>query len=377
MIVPIWLASNGVGKLEVTIIDESHSFNKVFESNRLIHYDYLETTNDSRKGKKSKENIVIIPNDIHSSQKPIIKLIGYERDKKILEQQITKTISSEVLSRRIGYNGVTVHFSKIEAKSSFGSVQVFIAYGGVVIIYFFVFMYSTHLMKGVMEERSSKVVEVLLSAVKPVHILWGKLIGIGAAGLLQFLFWVFSIWGLSSFVYSYYGLEQFNNDFVVQSLAKDPSQAVFAYEMRDIVKNLGQINLFVFVLVFVTYFIVGYLIYGALFAVIGSISDTDTETQQYSLPVTFPLLLSVLFVSTLLYAPDGNLARILSFIPLTSPVAIIARAPFLTEANNVVSFLSQVVISLSICFVTIWLILKFCANRYKKSLVYKSKKFLW
>jgi len=204
-----------------------------------------------------------------------------------------------------------------------------------ILIYMMVFLYGAQIMHGVIEEKSSKVIEVLVSTVRPFQLMLGKIIGIASVGLLQFLIWIVLIVSLSSMVTDYFGVASVKPA-QIQTMAPGASALADAGENglknEDAVKliqdfeNLPVVSLTV---VFLFYFLGGYLMYGALFAAVGSSVDSVQEAQQFQFPVTVPLFIGYLGLFTfILRDPHSSISFWLSIIPFTSPVAMVGRVAF-------------------------------------------------
>ncbi|MEO6851170.1 MAG: ABC transporter permease, partial [Mucilaginibacter sp.] len=183
-----------------------------------------------------------------------------------------------------------------------------LSFAGAVLIYMSIFIYGAQVMRGVIEEKTSRIIEVIVSSVKPFQLMTGKIIGVGLVGLTQFTLWI-----VLSTVITY----------TIGQNSHSSNNQIYIF-----IHNLGanatyELGCFIF------YWITGFLFYSALFAAVGSAVDSETETQQFMLPITMPLLFTyVLSVSVLLQAPDSTLAFWLSIIPLSAPVAMMVRIPF-------------------------------------------------
>jgi len=186
------------------------------------------------------------------------------------------------------------------------------AYGagiaGAILIYISLFIYGAQVMRGVIEEKTSRIVEVIISSVKPFQLMLGKIIGVGMVGLTQFLLWII----LSTSV-----------SYIAGHFFSVPTNPVMGFAKNLGANAVAEIGFFMF------YWITGYLLYSALFAAVGSAVDSETETQQFMFPITLPLLFTyILSVSYLFQVPDSPLAVWLSIIPFTAPVAMMVRLPF-------------------------------------------------
>jgi ABC-2 type transport system permease protein len=192
------------------------------------------------------------------------------------------------------------------------------------LIYIFVFLYATQIMRGVIEEKTSRIVEVIISSVKPMQLMLGKITGIASVGLLQFIIWV----GLTAALYA--GLsatvlaDAFNPEVIAQMQAQPDSGGMAA----EVLSALQSINYPLILSAFLFYFLGGYLLYGALFAAVGSAVDAEADTQQFMLPLTLPLILALLVSMRVMDSPDSSLAFWFSMVPFTSPVVMMMRIPF-------------------------------------------------
>lgn len=222
-----------------------------------------------------------------------------------------------------------------EEKSSSSGLLYGIGFVLGILIYMFVLIYGIQIMQGVIDEKTSKIVEVIVSSVKPFQLMMGKIIGIASVGLLQFTIWILIITFVSSSVLGYFGLkmpqEQMREQITNQINSPDAQEAMEAQNSK-VTEFLGMLNEIPFAkiaAVFVFYFLGGYLLYGALFAAVGSAVDSIQESQQFQFPITLPLLIgymSLFFV--ILRDPHGPMSFWLSVIPLTSPVAMVGRIAF-------------------------------------------------
>ena len=196
-----------------------------------------------------------------------------------------------------------------------------------ILMYMFIFIYGAQIMQGIIEEKTSKVVEVIVSSVKPFQLMMGKIIGLASVGLLQFLIWIVLITTLSSVVLGYFGLEM-----PQQQMMNEMSQQNHAMQNQgamEFLKLLGQIPFGYVIFNFLFYFLGGYLLYGALFAAVGSAVDSPAEAQQFMFPITIPMLISYFGLFTfILEDPHGPISVWLSIIPFTSPIAMMGRIAF-------------------------------------------------
>jgi len=195
------------------------------------------------------------------------------------------------------------------------------------VIYMFIFIYGAMVMQGVLEEKTNRIVEVMISSIKPFDLMMGKIIGIGLVGLTQFFLWVFMI--LSVFIVSGLFLlppsPQVLSEVAGQqaaSVAVEPSMFQNAYQ------SLTTINFPEIILCFIVFFIGGYMIYASLFAAIGAMVNSQEDTQQYIMPITVLVLFALYTGIYSIENPNGPLAFWASMIPFTSPIVMMTRLPF-------------------------------------------------
>lgn len=220
-----------------------------------------------------------------------------------------------------------------QEKASNSGILYVAGFGLGVLIYIFIFVYGSQTMQGVIDEKTSKVVEVIVSSVKPFQLMLGKIIGIASVGLLQFLIWMLLIGVVTPLVLGLMGLEMPQEQMMSEmnsSMGNEGAQV--AARGEGFVRTMAQINelpLAYIGFVFVFYFIGGYLLYGALFAAVGASVDSLQESQQFMFPITIPLLIAYfgLFIF-ILDDPGGTISFWFSIIPLTSPIAMVGRLAF-------------------------------------------------
>lgn len=198
-----------------------------------------------------------------------------------------------------------------------------------ILIYLALFLYGAQVMRGIIEEKNNRIVEVIISSVKPFQLMMGKILGIGLVGLTQFILWiVLSAALMTAATFIFAG----NASPEAIEAAQQMSSASQAYDpglIGDVQKAVDSLDINRLLICFFIFFIGGYLLYSALFAAVGSAVDNETESQQFMMPITLPLLFTyVLSFGVLINDPHGPLSVWLSMIPLTSPIAMLVRVPF-------------------------------------------------
>ena len=248
------------------------------------------------------------------------------RDMKIAKMGISKEALD---SLKTDINIVPINLSGEGEKQ--GSSEIAMAVGSFsgVLIYMFMLIYGAQVMRGVMQEKTSKIVEILVSSVKPFQLMMGKILGIAAVGLTQFALWFVLTMALITLSKPLLG----DN---VQDLANSPQVQTEMVQatasQNDITKTInevvGNLNLPMLIGSFFFYFLTGYLFYAALFAMIGSAVDSEADTQQFMMPIMLPLIASMMFLGAILKDPSGPIAFWLSMIPFSAPIIMMVRIPF-------------------------------------------------
>ena len=244
-----------------------------------------------------------------------LKMQQFNIDQKLLDD----------LKTNVSINSVKISEGGQE-KSSDSKVLFGIGMTGGILMYMFIFIYGAQIMQGVIEEKMSKVVEVIVSSVRPFQLMMGKILGLASVGLLQFLIWIVLISTLSTVVLGFFGLQSPS-----QEMMQMNEQAVAAQSSGplELMKVFSQIPWSYVIFNFLFYFIGGYLLYGALFAAVGSAVDSPAEAQQFMFPITIPMLISYFALFTfILDDPHGTISVWLSIIPFTSPIAMMGRIGF-------------------------------------------------
>lgn len=202
-----------------------------------------------------------------------------------------------------------------------------------IIIYFIIILFASQVLRGVLEEKSNRIVEVLISSVRPTQLLLGKIVGIALVGLTQLVIWA-ALSGAILVGIQLAAPNLFSED-SVEAIAETPGvnlpdTASLQEETGNIfvmIQNYFAVSFGTIIFCFVFFFVVGYLIYSTLYAATGSVVDNESDSQQYTMPITIPLILAIVFVPNISMNPDGALAFWLSMIPLTSPIAMMVRLP--------------------------------------------------
>lgn len=291
--------------------------------------------------------------------------------------QIMKNVETKVTiqTKKIGDSGV------VEDTST--GISMALAYIGGLLMYMLVFIFGSQVMRGVIEEKTSRVVEVIVSSVKPVQLMMGKIVGIALVGLTQFLIWVFLTMGiltvLKSTVLKTENLTEVSQN-MTKSIMSEEQQQMVQEQSAGVNPNMAEFQqLFssalnqpwgLIILSFIFYFVTGYLLYASIFAAIGSAVDNETETQQFMLPVTIPIILGLMVAMGTMQNPESSLSFWCSLIPLTSPVVMMARIPFGVPYW-------QLLLSMALMIVAFVAFVWMAAKIYRTGILMYGKKSSW
>ena len=227
-----------------------------------------------------------------------------------------------------------------DGKEKVGMVGIYmgVSYFLSFMIYMFIFLFGSMVMRGVIEEKTNRIVEIVISSVKPFQLMLGKILGIGSVALVQFLIWVVLLGGAFVGVTAMMGDKSgmtdiattgvMSNSAIAGVSGEDIAEITESSEMSDTLNAFMDLPFAQILTSFVIYFLLGYLLYASMFAAIGSAVDNEADTQQLVLPVTLPLIIGMFIMIHAFQYPDSQLSFWGSVIPFTSPMVMIARAPF-------------------------------------------------
>jgi ABC-2 type transport system permease protein len=257
------------------------------------------------------------------------------------ESQIDSAQAScDIVTKEVSNSG-DVQESSSTLKSGIGFALAFM-------IYIFIFVYGSMVMRSAMEEKTNRIVEVIVSSVKPFHLMMGKILGVAAVGLTQFVAWIVLAVGLVMGISALFlnsgsgmstqeavqkGIEARTGMATVGvdggAVVGDSGSGVARDLAAEFTEPLSNLPYFEIIAVFLLFFVGGYLLYSSFFAAIGSAVNQESDVQQFMMPVTLPLVFGFVIAQTVaLKAPHGAMAKLFSMIPLTSPIVMVVRAPF-------------------------------------------------
>lgn len=329
----------------IEVIDETDLF--FMESSE--QYAFTSSVNDPEAAKKmvqegERYGFLYIPKieisdpkgiQYYGIENPSLSLMGYLEsalkrkieDQRLYEKGIDPSVLKEIRTQ-VSIQSLTLGESG-EEKLNDATVNYAIGFLAGILIYIFIFVYGNQIMQGVIEEKSSRIVEILVSSLKPFQLMMGKIVGIGAVGLTQFLIWVFLIGTLTTLVTGVLGMQMPQQQAMELANPEIAQATPDSSELSTALQVIQGIDFVAIVASFIIYFLGGYLLYGALFAAVGSAVDAPSDAQQFMFPITIPLIVAYmgLFVFVL-QDPNSTTSFWLSVIPLTSPIAMMGRISF-------------------------------------------------
>jgi ABC-2 type transport system permease protein len=354
MVVPVWLASlSDIAERNVAVLDETGWFTGKFESGdnlkfEMISGDFEYLKEEVLNGKYDALLYIPMPElniptnaEFFSKRQVTMNMRSYARNVMRTEVENRKLMASgidpEVIkSSKTTINIIAIRLSEDGAETkTYSEVEFGLGIFSGILIYFFIFLFGAQVMRGVIEEKTSRIIEVIVSSVKPFQLMMGKITGVALVGLTQFLLWVI----LTAVIYvgfaALFGPEKIASSAEVLAPGGNLMQEQIEMEavasqanVAEIFDIIRSINFKVMIFSFLFYFLAGYLLYASLFAAIGSAVDSEADTQQFMLPVSAPLILGIIASNFIVNNPDGAVAFWLSVIPLTSPIVMMVRIPF-------------------------------------------------
>lgn len=398
IVVPVLISSETQKSMKVMVVDENEFFINRFSDNTKTTFAYRTGDIDVIK-KEALDNGFDAVLHILKGTQAIQSNLYYKDEPSMtfnsnIESQMDKLLFDKLLIDTFKIDPVKYDQLKSLTRSSIANIKIdetgqeketqaeiarVVGMFSGLAIYFFIFMFASQVLRGVLEEKTNRIVEVLISSVKPMELMMGKIIGIAMVGLTQFLIWV----GLTFVII--YGVQIavpdiFQSQAIMQQMAGPEAAMVSQTQITSVnAAELPSVSVFtlidhyfnvsftVLLLSFLFYFIFGYLIYAALFAAVGSAVDNETDSQQFTLPVTIPLLLTIMLLVPITESPNGPLAFWMSMIPLTSPVAMLIRLP---SGVPLVELLSSMAICVLFFVFCVW----FASKVYRVGILMYGKK---
>ncbi len=338
---------------------------------------------------KSYEGLLVVPKVANIQElKDKVEYISDESATSEFIYKVEKVIDSTLTKDNLKINGIDVskvENSKVESNLKLSKysgetsvkganlMKVILGFLFGYLIMMFIIIYGNFVMRSVIEEKTSRIIEIIISSVKPYQLMMGKIIGNSLAGILQFV-----IWAIVGTLIFFIASTIFGADLASQSMTNQQavlnaaSQNVDKYsEIAGYLNELKNLPIITIIISFVFYFIGGYFLYSSLYAAIGAAVDSETDSQQFLLPIIMPLMLGV-YVGffTVMNDPHGTVATVFSMIPLTSPIVMLMRIPFGVPVW-------QLVVSIVLLFGTFLGVVWFASKIYRVGILMYGKKPTW
>lgn len=401
MIGPAWFSQ--VEDTEVKLIavaDSSHIFYHQFPETKYIKFEYLPDANVEKYKAEFNQTgyyailyisqvVVNSPNSVflYSDRSPGMGLrmhISNTIEKKIESEKLkSRGVEPDILqSVKTSISITSVKLSKGgEEKEDNFTLAMVLGYIMGFLVYFTIFFSGSQVMRGVIEEKTNRIIEVIISSVKPMQLMMGKIIGVGLVALTQFVLWIALTYGIYAAIAPKLlpDTSKMNKQEQVESLLNNngstlqqeqPANEEANNEIKAMFSSLNNINFVVIIGSFIFFFFGGYFLYGAMFAAVGSAVDSEADTQQFILPVTIPLILAIIVMMNVVQNPESSLTYWFSMIPFTSPVIMMARIPHGVPYSQI--FLSAFLLIITFVGVT-WMASKI----YRTGILMYGKKSSW
>ena len=376
---------------KIVYVDDSGMFLKEdFKDTKTTHYlDYTALGIAETKKRVEEGNyygVLLIPQqdslellaksiEFYSKDSPGMSLMNSlesKKESKIRNEKLNKfgIDIKKIKASRIHTDIKMFNFSGEESSKLINGLKIGVGLIAGYLLMMFVIIYGTSVMRSVIEEKTSRIIEIIVSSVKPFQLMLGKILGNASAGLLQFF-----IWGIILFVITTVASSMFGVDIVEMQTARVPVDQIDAVkqvtagdEGAVVIQEILKLPILKIFVLFIFYFLGGFMLYSSLFAAIGAAVDNETDTQQFMLPIMLPLILGVYVgFATVINDPHGSIAVLFSHIPFTSPIVMLMRVPFGVSWY-------ELVISMALLLVTFVLMVWLAAKIYRVGILMYGKK---
>ena len=378
----------GNDQQKIMVVDRSGLVKPYFENGKSVEYQFADAGSDVDRLKADFDNlgvdIIVFVSELDSSNNVAVTTYSKEPVSLETKSSIGRTIETAVRDYKlrtydiVGYDEImekvktSVNVDALTLTDDGGekadSVEAYmvIAYIMSFLIYIFTFMFGNMVMRGVIEEKSNRIVEVMVSSVSSFELMMGKILGIAGVALTQFIIWI-----VLTLLLVAGGSLLFGADVAAAAGAVDPSgatEAVSQTMMSGVMEGFASLNIPYLLIFFLVYFLLGYLLYASMFAAVGSAVDNEADTGQLSLPITIPLMLGLFIMLHTFQHPSSPLSFWASIIPFTSPMVMLARLPFGVVPGW------QLALSVALLLVTFVLVTWISARIYRVGILMYGKK---
>jgi len=380
----------------IVVVDKSGLYKDVLKNNESYNFQFKDATVEEIKSQNSEKSefaaLLYISKDLsvdstaavmYSDKQVNLELKSYVSGllNTYIEEQKLASYNIPNLKEMVDKSNTNIDVKTIkwgeDGKEKEGSAELALMIGMLTafIIYMFIVIYGAQVMSGVVQEKTNRIVEVMISSVKPFELMMGKIIGIALVGLTQFLMWVLLtagiLFGLSTAFAKDMDMEKIQKvqEMSQMGMQNMPTDAMNG-KVQEFMTAVNGLDLVQIVVLFIIYFLGGYLLYASLFAAIGSAVDNETDTQQFSMPIMLPIIFAIYAGIFSAENPDGPLAFWCSMIPFTSPIVMMVRLPFDVPFWQIALSISILVLS----FIgTTWM----AGKIYRTGILMYGKKTTW
>lgn len=387
--IPIWLAMKDKEVKKVAILDQSHLWKASDLQDKELAFTFVSKPEAAFKTQFAAEGydaFVSVPGDVLTNPEGLhiysSKNIGLSL-KESVERLIQNKVRQELMYKagisakvyedtQVDVDSETITISETGDETNSSSAGAMILAGVMgLILYVTLLLYGSQVMNGVIEEKSNRIIEVIISSVKPYQLMLGKIIGVGLVGLTQFVLWIVLTIGLTQVTGKIYASKAKAAVELSQGKSSvEMNKAMQDSPMGEVTKVLESTNIPLILLSFLFYFFVGYLLYSSLFAAIGSAVESPTEAQQFTFIVMIPIILSFLLAQYTMQDPDSTIAFWASMIPFTSPINMMVRLPYGVPVWELAISMALLVLGFLACS---WL----SARIYRVGILMYGKKVTW
>lgn len=397
MFLPAWLSTmDNTESIDIAIVDHTGKYANKIPDKGNMHFAMEDANGDTTLQTNMQQNgydaYVVIEDDlltnpssikIYSEAQVTIAVknhVSYHLNKLLQQEKVDtynisnlKDIINDIQESHVEISTIKLGDDGAAQESSVELTMV-AAILFSMLVYIFILFYGTQVMRGVMEEKNNRIIEVIISSVKPFELMMGKIVGIAMVALTQFAIWALLTFVIATGIQASTGIvqvpSQITNAQALQTELEPTSQTQttnFTAKYNQMMNQAKSLNLMVTLAAFIFFFLGGYLLYASLFAALGAALDSETDSQQFVMPVMMPLILSIYIAMTAFRNPNGDLAFWFSMIPFTSPIVMMARIPF-----QIATW--EIVVSMVILAATFVLTTWFAGRVYRVGILMHGKK---
>ena len=379
-----FLTKNDKENYEILVVDESHLFDSILRNSQRYHLQWAPKDKSYQEIQQIFKNddqldlLVYLPVNLIKTNSMTAKCLYKDIPSTQLQKHLTNIINEAIELYRVSYNNIDITtYRSIKTRINLDVVDIennankniqrkaFVGIAFSIFIYIFIFMYSVQVMRGVIEEKSNRIVEIIISSVSTFQLMMAKIIGVGLVGITQFFIWALVTFIMSLTVIPQFIPDQYNPKIQIDSNNLNNSNEILQFIIYDIEWSF-------LIFFFVLFFLGGYLLYSGLMAAIGAAVDEEVDTQQFLLPLTIPMIFAISMVSKVIDNPSSSISFWLSEIPFTSPIIMIIRIAMGIGDSSVE--LWEIILSLFLLVFTFIVTTWFSSKIYNKGVLSYGKK---